>query len=432
VKRIALVGDSHFDESSRFEECIRVHRWIADDIERRSGDPETAIDLLVHSGDVYERKSTPRERLAAASFFQAVSGSCPTLIVRGNHDAEEDLALLAHLEPNGPSYLHRITVEERARVHSIAGIAIAAVAWPKKAALLAATGVTSKEGGEQAAGDALRNVLRGLGATLAEHDAPRLLVMHAMVRNSVTSTGQPLVGMDMEIGLEDLALVGADAYALGHIHKGQHWTIGGGQHGGMAEHVDFHGAPGGAPVIYPGSPRRTAFGELEPKGYVIIEIEDAEDGDSVHAAGRKENGRVTWTFVETPATPMVHILANWTTSESPDDEDGTPRLYRHPENPDVAGAEVRLRYVVASDARDAAKRAAIEYRDELLARGAVSVKLEEEVLATTRARAPEVAAAKTLPEKLTALRASRGEVLTDERRERLEGKLAVLEQEIAS
>lgn len=375
-----------------------MHRWIVADIERRSGDPETAIHLAVHSGDMYERKSTPRERLAAAGFVQGLTDWCPVLIVRGNHDAIDDLPLLARLEPSGPSFLHRIVVEEEASVHSLGGVAVAAVAWPRKAALLAAVGATGKEAGEQAASGALRDVLRGLGSQLAEHEGPRLLVMHAMVRNSVTSTGQPLVGMDMEIGLEDLALVRADAYALGHIHKGQAWEI------------------VGAPVIYPGSPRRTAFGELEPKGYVIIEIDDEmvlEDG--THPT--------TWTFVETPCTPMVQIESTWADGLF---DDGNQYI-ADAEN----GAEVRFRYRVSSDDRAAAKRAALEFRDEILAAGAISVKIEEEVIASASARAPEIAAAKTLSEKLTALRASRGDVLTEERRTRLEEKLARLEQEVA-
>jgi exonuclease SbcD len=98
------------------------------------------------------------------------------------------------------------------------------------------------------------------------------------VRGSVTSTGQPLVGCDLEVGLEDLALVQADAYLLGHIHKGQAWEI------------------AGAPCVYPGSPRRTSFGESEAKGYTIVTVEG-------HAA--------TTEFVELPTTPMLHFSGLW-------------------------------------------------------------------------------------------------------------------------
>ena len=212
--QVAILADSHFDEHSRFAECVRVHDWIADDIAARG------VDLILHAGDVYERKSAPREREAVAAWVQRVTQTAPLVIVRGNHDILGDLPLLARLETRHPVY-----VEEGAAVRYVEtarGVAaVACVAWPRKASLHAMLGQVGHEGSELAAGDAMRAVLRGLGAEMAEHDGPRLLLSHAMVRGSKTSHGQPLVGCDMELGLDDLALAGADFYALGHIHMPQ-------------------------------------------------------------------------------------------------------------------------------------------------------------------------------------------------------------------
>jgi hypothetical protein len=83
------------------------------------------------------------------------------------------------------------------------------------------------------------------------------------------------------------------------------------------------------------------------------------------------------------------------------------------------GAEVRFRYRVPADKRDAARAAASELRTELLAKGAVVVKLEEVVSTTVRARAPEVAAAKTLPDKLRAYWKAKGDEMAPERAERV-------------
>lgn len=259
--RVAIIADSHFDEGSRWEEGLRIHDWIVRDLELRG------VDLILHAGDVFERKSTARERLEVARFLTAAASLAPVVVVRGNHDALEDLAIFGKLETR-----HPVIVEEAAAVHVVAGVAVACLAWPRKASLLAATGDTGKEAGERSAGDALRNVLRGLGLQLEAHDGPRVLLSHAQVCGSRTSTGQPLVGCDLEVGLEDLALCGADFYALGHIHLPQDWTI------------------NGAPVVYPGSPRRTAYGELEEKGYVVATLE----------AGRP----VGWDRIPTPAAPM--------------------------------------------------------------------------------------------------------------------------------
>ena len=93
----------------------------------------------------------------------------------------------------------------------------------------------------------------------------------------------------------------------------------------------------------------------------------------------------------------------------------------------VAGAEIRLRVRVSTDHREAARRAALAVREELLSRGAISVKLEEVVIAETRSRTPEVARAVTLPAKLEAFWASKGFAPGD-RRDALLGKALELEE----
>jgi 2-methylisocitrate lyase-like PEP mutase family enzyme len=95
--------------------------------------------------------------------------------------------------------------------------------------------------------------------------------------------------------------------------------------------------------------------------------------------------------------------------------------------PDVRGAEVRLRVRVAPDQRDSARRAAQEYAEQLRSAGAISVKVEEQVVSTTRARTPEVARASTLIDKLDALWLARRDVPSPERRDALVSKIAFLE-----
>lgn len=351
--KIAFVSDSHFAEDSRFEECIRLHHWIASDAMARG------CEALLHAGDLFERRSTPKERLAVVEWLAYLAASMAIVMVRGNHDAPGDLTLLSWLQ-DGPA-----VTEQPCRMVVARWLHIACLPWPSRASILA--GAQSREDGEQQIAEAMRDVLRGLRSE--EPGVTTLFLGHCMVRDSRTSTGQPLVGCDVEVGLEDLALVGADAYLLGHIHLHQQWDI------------------DGAPVIYPGSPRRTAFGESEAKGYVVLTVEE----------GR---GVVGWEFVEAPATPMVHIDTKWETD----------RLTFPTWVPgDVVGAEVRLRWRVEPEHRQAARAAAETQRAALLGLGALSVKLEEVVVATTRARAPEVAAALTVRDKLRALWTSRGE-----------------------
>lgn len=348
MPRVAIIGDSHFDQHNRFGECIRIHDWIADACAERR------VDLVLHSGDIYERRSTPDERLAVASWLSRLAAFATVVLVRGNHDAPLDPALMASLETRFP-----VHVVESAEVFDVCGVAVAAVAWPRKAHTEVA-GVSAQ--------DALRDLLRGLGAELDQYpDRPRVLLAHAMVRGSRTSTGQELLGCDMELGLEDLALARADLYALGHIHAHQHWMI------------------DGAPAIYPGSPRRANFGEMEDKGFVVADFEGAK--------------LKSWGFVRTPATPMIHLDAEWLAEGLTITNGGTI----------LPGAEVRLRYRVEAHNRDAAKREAATAAEVFRSAGAVNVKVEEIVIPTTRARVPEITRSASIAEKLAAVWDSKGE-----------------------
>lgn len=385
--RIALIADSHFHEASRFVECIRLHDWIADDAAARG------CTAWAHAGDLYEKKSSPLERDAAAAWVQKMGRLVgPGVVVRGNHDALDDLLVLERLDTERQA----VHVVQDARVVQLGEASIACLAWPQRGRLAAMLPDRSKEEVEQAAGDALRAVLRGLGHQLeaAPENGPRLFLGHVMVRGSKTSVGQPLVGCDFELGLEDLALVGAaDAYLLGHIHKGQDWDV------------------GGAPAIYPGSPRRTAFGELEPKGYVVIEHD--------------QHG-LRWEFVEAPATPMLQFEFTYVDEACVFLDDG--RQVHENELVACDGAEVRVRYHVRDDRREAARLAFDEIAATITELGAVSVKVEEVVESSTRARTPEVAKALTLADKMQALWAAKG-FDPGERRPALLGKLHTVEGE---
>lgn len=357
--KLIASGDHHWDEHDRWDEALRVHGWMVNLIR------DERPDVFLSGGDVYERASTPKERAAVADWLSAVAEVCPVVIAKGNHDRHLDCALLARLRTR-----HPVIVEERAGVHVVGGAAIATVAWPERVHLLAALGALSGDAVDVVVNDALCNVLRGLGDQLEGHDGPRILLGHFMCDGAETSTGQPLLGQPIRVGLADLALARSHLILMSHIHKAQRWDA------------------GGAPALYMGSPFRTTFGQLERKSVVVASF----DGPRL----------VEVREVETPAARMFLVEDEW-------GADGW-RCGWHgmPEDVELVGAEVRLRYKVAADQRDAAKSSAAKVRDDVIAHGAVNVKVEEEVIAVNRARAPEVAKAKTLEEKLQALWRARG------------------------
>jgi len=395
--RIAFITAQHWDVHGRGAATVRIHDCIAEDAARRG------CSLTLLGGDLHERKSVAEERNAVAAWLVKMARLGEVVGVYGNHESPLDLEIYTKLEAENP-----ITFYDRPAVHWYAGIAIACLPWPRPAHLLAELGPVSQEAGNQVATDALRAVLRGLGDAMdaagVDGRGPRSRVFlgHVMARGSLTSTGQEMLGMPLELGLEDLALARADAYLLGHIHlgAGNEWQI------------------GDAPAFYGGSPRRCTWGEPEVKSYTVLEFEDGLEGRLV-----------SWERVPTPATRMAHVEAHWHGAHTglPGDVTVPAGLSRDWSPEEVAGAEVRLRYVVEAPNREAAKRDAAEEVDALRAAGAVSVKVEEQVMASTRARTPEVARAVTLADKLGALWEARKDVPDPVRREALRAKLYELE-----
>lgn len=387
--RILALGDSHFGVRARAQQCAAAHETIAEIVRDRRP------DLVVHSGDVFDALSRPDDRKLVADWITRVAETCPVVIAKGGgvHDRVDDAAIMSRLRTK-----HPVIVEQRAGVHDIAGVRVAALAWPETAWLAAAT-ETSGGTLDELAREQIRHLLRGLGAQLEGH-APSLFLSHLLVDGSRVSNGQELVGLALNVGLSDLALARADAYVLGHVHLAQRWDV------------------DGAPAFYTGSPFAKNWGETDQKSVVLLEW---------HAeAGRW--GRFAIERISTGAPPLVHLEAAWDGSElvlaePPQDPDADTWT----EPPGLTGAEVRLRYSFPGDVREQAARAAAELADVLRdRRGAASVALEPIVEVVTRARAPEVAAARTLADQLVAYWRS-VEFDPAERRSSLLAKLAELE-----
>jgi DNA repair exonuclease SbcCD nuclease subunit len=373
--RLLASGDNHFCEHLRFQECIDVHAWMVEQAR------EVKADVFLDSGDIFDAASTPRERRAVAEWTTAMAEVCPVVFAKGNHDRPLDVELFRRLKTK-----HPVIVEEQARVHHVAGAAIAVMAWPERGNLLASLGDSSAV--DAGMREALQSVLRGLGQHMVGHDGPRILLGHFMVDGSVTSTGQPLLGMPINVSLSDLALAGAGLTVMGHIHRAQRFDL-----------------PGAGPAFYTGSPFRTDFGQLEPKTILFAEF----DGQRL----------VETREIETPCAPMVHVTADWCAND-----------FAHDIPPNVAGAELRFQYSVPADQRDAARAKATEWKERLLTHGARDVKVEEVVIATKRARAPEVARAVTVQDKLRAHWASIGYEPDAEMAEALFTKASAVEEEV--
>ena len=387
--RALVLADSHFNDRERFAECVRLHEEIVEMAR------DLRPDVILHAGDLYERASTPTEREAVADFVQACASIAPVVVVRGNHDARHDIEHLRRLRA-----AHPIWALEDPQLVEVGGMAIAALPWPRKAAVLAHC--ESAGHAADTAADGLRAILRGLGNELEAAGKPSVLLSHAMVRGSKTSTGQQLVGCDFELGLEDLDLCRAHAYALGHIHMRQEWSI------------------GNLPVFYPGSPRRSNIGEREEKGVSLLTWN-----------GTYRQFKVE--YIPTSAIPMVLCEADYYSETYSPESTAPAGLYfsdHSHEGPDecaVKGAEVRLRYNVSEGDRRDARRCAEYWIARALEAGAIDAQIEERVAVETRARAPELATAQTLVDQLRVFWESNGTTPDAETSARLTEKLKEIE-----
>lgn len=371
---VAAIGDIHLDSSpnGRLAEAERVCIDAINDAAERSA------AALVIAGDLFQHtRSNAIERNTAVRIVRHAGDRMPVLILRGNHDGLGELDFLRHL-----STQHPVIVEDGYGVHVIAGVAIACAAWPCKASLLARADATSVKAADKALLAAFRGQMERLGAELARHTGPKMLVAHAAVRGATTSVGQPLVGCDLEVSLEDLALAGARLTVLGHIHKAQAWRRSGQAANDWKLH-DFECEGLEGAVLYAGSPRPTDFGDLDDKSYLLVHFDDTDDG---------EIRPVGWERISTTATPLHVAQATWTGERLDFDESLA----------DHAGAEVQLRYTFpAKDTPRVAPQAAA-LRADLLAAGAAKVHLAPKKIAATEARAPQVSEARTVSDKIRA------------------------------
>lgn len=355
MTRLCFSTDQHFKWRT-LAETVRVHNWIADDARAR-GCQATAL-----GGDLLDTRSVPEDRNAAGAWLMRLAEWGPVVGVDGNHELEGDTELFSQLRGR-----HPITLYSRPAVHPLSdlGLAIACVPWPHLGQVLAQTG--SVEDAQSAARQLLATMMLGLGQALDQYpDLARIAVGHLSISGAKTDHDQPLRGAEFVLSLAEISPIRAIIYLLGHVHAQNTMDC------------------AGAPAIYGGAAEHCNFGEPGPKAYTIV-----------HTEGTRLVG---FERIATPAPPM--ILA-----EGAFDGFGLTNTYAER---DVAGAVMRYQYRVGMDQRAAGAAAAEDLKRELLDRGALSVELDPVVEAETRARAPEVAAARGHREKLEAHWKSKG------------------------
>lgn len=282
--QVACIGDTHLQST----------HWHNDD---RLAAFDAAIDaalalpqlrVIVHMGDIFHGATTPEDRLAAADRLERAAKHVPVIEVEGNHGKPLDTALYARLRTQ--SGIHVCTQPEL--IH-VGGVLFAVLPYPSKAAMVAA-GAT-REAQVKIAHDAFDLMaIEDTAGQWLSWKGPKMLIGHLTIRGAVTSVGQPLVAVELEMDPLTLARYGDCPKVFGHIHK--HQVVN--------------------DAVYVGSSCRMDWGETERKGWLLVDFVNRRDAKPwTHS----------WGFVELPVPPMYHVqgtlarsVFDWQVRKGPD------------------------------------------------------------------------------------------------------------------
>lgn len=378
-------SDLHVTDDHRLDDQARILGEIVD------AGIAAGVQAWLLTGDVYGRtvphRSAPAERAVVYPVIRRMCEVAPVVVTTGNHDYPGDLDTLREL---GGAWGWPVHVVDRAQVVElrIPGgevVDVFALPYPTKRWLIPDAARLGVEELRVEVGRKLALLLSLWKARITrEHDrawkesrAPRVSIFagHVLVTGSRTAGSEVLAGQEIELGRDDLAGLGCDYVALGHVHARQEL------------------APG---VWYAGSPWLTDFGDHGRKGFHLVKV----GGRRIPAVE----------FVPTSHRELVTLDYRWDLAR---DGEGSGAWYRsglaeleaelgtdgRSARSVLRDAEVRMRLVVPGQwAAGCPWDAEIERVKELAWRVVVERKVEP----VLRVRAPDVAAATTPEEKLPA------------------------------
>ncbi len=271
--RILHTSDWHIGKRLERHDRMAEHAAAIDEVVAVA-DAED-VDLVVHSGDLFDRPTPPVEalRLALDGLVRlARKGGRSVVVVAGNHDSPELFETLSpFLVPFGVHLVGRIKAPDDGGIISIeTGSGRAQVAcFPFLRAAQTVDFMAKVDSWYGAYADRVRRLTEQYAEALADHAGEgdvTLLVAHFMVGGVKVRTGVPRGERELHLGeayaaTEQAVPTTVDYVAMGHIHAPQ----------------SVPGAP--VPAEYAGSLLQLDFGEAgEEKRVVVV---DAKPG--IHA-----------------------------------------------------------------------------------------------------------------------------------------------------
>lgn len=347
------------------------------------------LGAWVWPGDLFDGLSTVDDRNAIDARLRRMAQAAAVVIVEGNHDRPGDLRGFANLSGAHPI----IVVDERPqtiRLPLATGewASIFCVPYPHKHGLVGA-GVAHGAIVETA-GHLLDPIFLAAAAALETARANgdiTLCLFHANIAGAIASTGQPNVGQEIELTQQLLDRLGPIYKGGNHIHRPQ----------------EISGA------WYAGSTARKDYGEVEDKRFLLVHY--GVERDAVVIADDREVPQWMYTVESRPLRiPPMYLVEGWLSRDGFTlFDERTDQVHFPSTTDDVAlrfaqrnwaDADVRVQYSYL-----ASERAVLDPQVvHTLFASALRLKVQGVVVPDREVRAVAVSAAKTIPDKLAAMR----------------------------
>ena len=256
--KIAHISDLHCCREHA-EEALASLRFFADYIEK------TPVDLVTIAGDIWDASMLNTEASGFNRFTDAIrdiADHAPAALIYGtpSHDTDGSLEVfrklntkhgITILEPGQAYFLKSGVIDTTPAINAEA--LIFGIPEPRKKYLLSDTSA-GKDETEEAVRGAMHRLCFFLAAERRKHPAcPCVVLYHGDVAGATLQNDETVErGTGIAVTIDDLADIGADYYALGHIHKPQ--------------------KVGPLSAYYAGSIYPKNFGETHKAGFNVVEL----------------------------------------------------------------------------------------------------------------------------------------------------------------
>lgn len=262
--KIAHVADLHYCKEHQ-DEALTSLDFLLDEIKKNP------VDLVAIAGDISDASMLNTEASGfngLVTSIQNLADTAPVVMIYGtpSHDTDGSLEVfrkikakntITILEAAKPYFLENGKVVETSTAPEAL---IFGIPEPRKKYLLANV-TAGKDETEGAIRDAMQKVCFLLASIRREYpNIPCVMLYHGDIAGSSLQNDRTIErGTGIAISIDELSSIGADYYALGHIHKPQQ--------------------VGKLPAYYAGSIYPKDFGETHKAGFNFVKIEPGKEAD---------------------------------------------------------------------------------------------------------------------------------------------------------